>query len=269
MMTSIWSLCGEHRRKREMPNLPTLSLSRRIVNAFRYDDFVLVIIHGTQRIGKSAYSIKVMGQVIDYFFGEDIFKVTGSTGFRRAPNCQKYMGWDPEEVVDLWYNLLKRIPNFAWDDAGMWLFSLNWTDPLLIAVQQYMNVVGTDMNCLMLTTPDPTWILSKIAGNPGMIRVEITKTRGGNSDADSVRFSRKAVGYRPWKTKDLKGGGVNKILIDDYSCKLPQEFYDWYKPTRERYAQVAKLRMREELMRRRMKAIEKEEKLRKKTKKSK
>lgn len=245
-----------------MPNLPSFSLARRIVKAFRYDDFLLVIIHGTQRIGKSAYSIKVMGQVIDYFFGEDIFKVTGSSGYRRAPICQKYMGWDPDEVVDLWYDLLKRIPNFTWDDAGMWLFSLNWTDPLLIAVQQYMNVVGTDMNCLMLTTPDPTWILSKIAGNPGMIRVEITKRSGGDSDADSVRYSRLARGYRPWKTKDLKGGGVNKVIEDEYSCKLPDEFYKWYKPTREKYAKVAKQRMREELRRRREARMKKEKKKR-------
>ena len=130
------------------------------------------------------------------------------------------------------------------------MFSLNWTDPLLITVQQYMNVVGTDMNSLLLTTPDPEWILSKIATMPGTIRIRIIKRDGGRSDADSKVFSRRAIGYLPYKTPDLKKGGVNKVLEDDYSCKLPEEFYKWYKPTREAYARRAKLAMRDELRRR-------------------
>ncbi|MBA7491419.1 hypothetical protein ES702_01964 [subsurface metagenome] len=233
-----------------MPNLPSLALARKIVKAFLVDDFMLLIIYGTPRIGKSAYGIKVMGQVIDYLFGEDIFKLKGSEKIR-APICQKYMGWDPEYNVNRWIDLYKRIPGYIWDDAGYWLFSLNWTDPLLITVQQYMNVVGTDMNSLMLTTPDPEWILSKIATMPGTIRVRITKRDGGRSDADSKLFSRLAVGYLPYKYPDLKKGGVNKVLMDEFSCKLPEPFYSkWYKPTRESYARIAKLAMREELKRR-------------------
>lgn len=241
-----------------MPKRPSLALARWIVDAYRYDDFHLFILHGTPRIGKSSYGIKVMGQVVDYFFGEDIYKVTGSTGFRRAPICEKYMGWEPSEVVDNWLDIPDgtRIPMYQWDDAGYWLFSLNWTDPLLIAVQQYMNVVGTDMNSMMLTTPDPEWILSKIATMPGTMRIKIIKRDGGGSDADSRLYSRRALGYVPWKYPDLKGGGVNKKLEDDFSCKLPDEFYKWYKPTREHYAKMAKLAMRDELKRRRVKALE-------------
>jgi len=230
--------------------LPTLAIARWIVKAFRYDDFNLFILHGTPRIGKSAYAIKAMGQAIDYLWGEDIFTVTGSTGHRRAPICQKYMGWDPSENVETWLEIVDRIPMYTWDDAGYWLFSLNWTDPLLIAVQQYMNVIGTDMNSLMLTTPDPSWILSKIATMPGTMRVKIIKRRGGRSDADSILYARRALGYVPWKSPDLKSGGVNKKIEDDFSCKLPDEFYKWYKPTRERYARAAKLAMRAELIRR-------------------
>lgn len=233
-----------------MPKLPSLALARWIVKAYRLDDFNLFLVHGTPRIGKSAYTIKAMGQVLDYFWGEDIFKITGSTGDRRAPICQKYLGWDPEEVSDVWLDIVNRIPHFTWDDAGYWLFSLNWTDPLLIAVQQYMNVVGTDINSLMMTTPDPSWILSKIATMPGTMRIKVIKRDGGRSDADSKVFARRALGYVPWKSPDLKSGGVNKKLEDDFSCKLPDEFYKWYKPTRKKYATRAKLAIRAELIRR-------------------
>lgn len=210
-----------------------------------------------------------MGQAVDYLYGEDIFKITGSSGYRQAPVCQRYMGWDPMENVERWLDIITRIPNFTWDDAGYWLFSLNWTDPLLIAVQRYMNVVGTDINNLMLTTPDPTWILSKIATMPGCMRIRIIKRRGGSGDSDSVLYSRRALGYVPWKYPDLKGGGVNKKLEDDFSCKLPDEFYKWYKPTRERYAKMAKLAMRDELIRRNEAARKKLETKKKRGKKSK
>ncbi len=225
-----------------MPELPTLALARKICRNYRNDDFSLVIICGPPRIGKSAYAIKVMGQVIEYFHGQDIYD---------PKVCRKYLGWDPEENVDRWMDIKKRIPCYTWDDAGYWLFSLNWTDPLLITVQQYMNVVGTDINTLILTTPDPTWILSKIANMPGTIRMNIIKSRGGE-DCDSVLFARRAVGYKPWKYPDLKAGGVNKIMEDEFSCKLPDPFYsDWYKPTRMTYAEAAKVAMKNELIRRR------------------
>ena len=252
-----------------MAKRPTLAIGRWIEKAFRIDDFNLFIVHGKPRIGKSAYAIKGMGQAIDYLWGEDIFKIAGSTGLRRAPICSKYMGWDPVEVVDTWTDLVGRIPCYTWDDAGYWLFSLNWTDPLLIAVQQYMNVVGTDMNNMVLTTPDPKWILSKIATMPGTMRVKIIKRRGGRETSDSQLYSRRALGYVPWRYPDLKGGGVNKVLEDDFSCKLPDEFYKWYKPTRERYAMRAKLAMKEELVKRREDKRRRLEKGRKRGKKSK
>ena len=225
-----------------MPELPTLALARKICRNYIRDDFNLVIIYGPPRIGKSAYAIKVMGQVLTYLTGEDIYE---------PRICQKYLGWDPHENVDRWLDIYKRIPVYTWDDAGYWLFSLNWTDPLLIAVQQYMNVVGTDMNTLILTTPDPTWILSKIANMPGTIKLNIIKRQGGIADSDSLLFSRRAVGYKLWKYPDGKGGGVNKIMEDEFSCKLPDPFYsEWYKPTREAYAHAAKVAMKKELTRR-------------------
>ena len=249
-----------------MPDLPTLALARKICRNYMRDDFSLVIIYGTPRIGKSAYGIKSMGQVLEYLTGEDIFEITEGEKVR-APVCEKYMGWDPNENVDRWLELFKRIPGFIWDDAGYWLFSLNWTDPLLIAVQQYMNVVGTDMNTLILTSPSPKWILSKIATMPGTIKIKIIKRDGGRGDSDTRRFSRRATSYESWEYPDGKGGGVNKIMVDDFSCKLPEPFYSkWYKPTREGYAYEAKMAMKKELLRRTAVQLRKEASLAKRKK---
>ncbi len=191
-----------------------------------------------------------MAQALEYLFGIDFFEMKDNGLPRYALD---YMGWNPEDNVNRWLDLTERIPCYHWDDAGYWLFSLNWNDPLLIGVQEYMNVVGTDMNCLLLSTPDPTWILSKIATNPGMMRIKIIKRYGSRrslSPPPSVRFGRRAIGYRPYRLPDLKKTGVNKILVDDFSCKFPDHFYSWYKPTRDKYAKAAKLAIKEALRKR-------------------
>jgi len=208
------------------------------VRNYERDDFNIFIIHGTPRIGKSAYIIKVMDQVSEYLWGENL------TSWRQY---QPFFGWDPDEISERWYDIEERIPFYTWDDAGYWLHSLNWTDPLLQAIQKYFNVIGTDINTVILTTPSPTWILSKIAGMPGVLRTKIVKRDGGISDAPSKMFSRLALSYEPWRSPDLKKHGVNKRFKDNYNCFIPDEIYKEYYPIRRHYAKMAKEQIRETL----------------------
>ena len=163
------------------------------------------------------------------------------------------MGWEPDQVVEMWQAYEERQPCFTWDDAGYWLHSLNWTDPLMISIQKYFNVVATDFNTVILTTPSPTWVLGKIRNMPDMIRVKCTKRSGGVQDEEYRRFARKAKAYKRWDSPDLKRGGVNTKWIDMYSCKLEQSLYDEYKPIREEYARQAKLEIIKNLNRQKIK----------------
>jgi hypothetical protein len=223
-----------------MPELPSLALARLIVKSYLNDDFHPIIVYGDLRIGKSVYTTKALEQALDYLFG---WKLTPT-------NLNRFMGWNPEENVESWLNEEERMPCYIWDDAGYWLHSLNWTDPTLISIQKYMNVVGTDYNVLIFTTPDPSWILSKIANMSGMVRVKIVK-RSGSANITQLqeyrRFARRGIGYKPWKSPDLKRGGVNKVLDDEFSCKMPDRLYEWYKPIRLSYAKKAKLEIMKNL----------------------
>lgn len=221
-----------------MSPLPTLALARLICQTYLTDDFLLVIIYGNLRIGKSAYAMKVMGQVYDYLKGRPL----------SIDLIDQYLGWEPSEVVDDWFEIKKRIPMYIWDDAGMWLFSLDWHDPVLVSIQKYFNVIGTDMNTLILTTPDPTWILSKLIKMPGTIRVKVIKREGGIKNNPSKLYARQARGYKPYRSPDLKKTGVNRILTDDFSCHIPDEIYKFYQPKREHYAQMAKVNIRDTMM---------------------
>lgn len=214
-----------------MAPLPSLALANLIVRAYRDDDFLLVVIHGPLRMGKSAYAFKVMGQVYDYLKGRPL----------SVELMKQYVGFEPTEVIRQWYNIGdKRIPMYVWDDAGYWLYSMDWWHPLLKGIQKYMNVIGTQMNCLMLTTPDPTWILSKLLNMPGALRGKVMKRTSSVRDSNSVKFSRKCRGYKPYRMPDLKKTGVNVWWEDDYSCMIPDEVYAYYLPLRLGYAQMAR-----------------------------
>jgi hypothetical protein len=222
-----------------MAKLPKSAMARRIIRNYERDDFNIFIIHGTPRIGKSAYVIKVMMQVAMYLWGDE---------WTKWRQFKPYFGWDPDEISETWYMLEERIPFFNWDDAGYWLHSLNWTDPLLQAIQKYFNVIGTDINTVLMTTPSPTWILSKIAGMPGVMRSKVVKRDGGVSDAPSKVYARLALTYEPWRSPDLKSHGVNKRFKDTYNCLIPDEIYKEYYPIRKHYAKQAKIQIRETLM---------------------
>lgn len=79
-------------------------------------------------------------------------------------------------------------------------------------------MIGTDINTIILTTPSPTWILSKIAGMPGTLRTKIVKRDGGIGDNPTRLYSRLALTYEPWYSPDLKKHGVNKRFKDNFSC---------------------------------------------------
>jgi len=217
---------------------PTSELARLIINSYFNDDFMLVIIYGTPRVGKSVYALKVMIQVYDFLWGWDKWKV-----------YERCMGWTPEQVIEAWAQIEEKLPAYCWDDAGCWLFTLKWADPMLIEVQRYMNVVGTDIQCLILTSPTPEWILSKIGQMPGAYWVKITKTDGAGTKflgrlPDSRRFARQATAYWPFKTPDLKTRKVRKRFYDEYSCKLDDELYAAYNPTRRMYAELVRAAMK-------------------------
>jgi len=187
-------------------------------------------------------------QVAKYLWGKE---------WSRWRDYKPYFGWAPKENVNRWIDIEERIPMFVWDDAGYWLHSLNWTDPLLQAIQKYFNVIGTDINTIILTTPSPTWILSKIANMPGTLRTKFIKRTGGISDAPNKKWGRLAITYEPWKTPDMKKHGVNKRFKDNFNCYIPDEIYKEYYPIRKHYAMQAKLAIREALLiQERMKSIE-------------
>ena len=127
-----------------------------------------------------AYAMKVLGQVYDYLKGRPL----------SVDLVDNYVGFHPAEVVDAWFDIDNRIPMYVWDDAGYWLFSLQWHDPLLIAVQRYMNVIGTDMNCARAEVRERDKYRCRMCGEPGKQVHHVDYDEGNNDPSNLVTLCR-------------------------------------------------------------------------------
>lgn len=210
--------------------------SHLVDKAYYRDEFKLFIIYGPLGIGKSAYALKVAHEVYD-----------GSWDQVKA-----HVVFHPEDFVNRCLDMSekgKRDKVLIWDDAGLWLFAMDFTNPFIKAILKYMNVARTNWGALILTSPTPTWVLYKMRTFPQLINIKITKkqdeTQPGNTTYRRPRIGR---AYRSWVAPDLKKQGVHTIYEDEYDATLPNDVYwDWYKPLRDSYAKQAAIMMKSEL----------------------
>lgn len=139
----------------------------------------------------------------------------------------------------------KRDFVYHWDDAGMWLHSLDFQDPFVKEAGKYMQVVRSDWACVIFSAISAEDIVSKIRGLRNAIIIDIIK-QGNN---ESHPYQRTAEAYilrrtyrgRTWKDYQWR---------DRFNCHVPDDCFGWYHPLRDKYASIAKKRMRDKLSQR-------------------
>ncbi len=214
-------------------------LGKRIAKAYYPpEEFVLCIVYAPLGYGKSAYQFKATVDVLI-----SIYRLSEAEAWEALKSL---IVFHPEQFFDR----LDQIRSFGfnktvtlnWDDAGLWLYAMDWDDPFVEAFTKWLNVARTDLNSLICSTPDPTFVFKKMRNFPAAITVNIIKTSGNPYN----RWDRVARGYHHYKLPDLQRTRVRKIFEDRFSCKMPRDFYDWYKPRRDAYADVARKMMEEQ-----------------------
>jgi hypothetical protein len=208
-----------------------LVTAKLIDDAYYADEFKLFTAYGPLGIGKSAYSLKI-----------------GAELYGSYDKVKDYLVFHPKEFVEKCFKMSethRRDKLIIWDDAGLWLFALEFTDPFMHAVMKYMNVARTNWAGMILTTPTPMWVIYKLRNFPQCINIKIIKQ---TSDKVMEGKPRIAKGYRSWIMPDFKKQGVRLIYEDQFNAMLPHKFYwDWYKPLRDSYAKDAAFLMKREL----------------------
>ena len=214
-------------------------LAERILKCYRPpESFQLVIVYGPLGVGKSAYQFKVTVDVL-----------------KRLYNVEEGQAWEmvkslivfhPEQFFQKLREARQmgvRIPVLNWDDAGLWLYAMDWDDPFIIAFTKWLNVARTQVACLICSTPSPQFLFKKLRSFPQAITVRVISWADEQRPADIWR--RVAKGYRHFVLPDLRRTRVHLLFKDFFSCRLPDRFFKWYKPLRDTYAELAKKLMEE------------------------
>jgi hypothetical protein len=187
--------------------------------------------------GKSSYCIKVAAEVLG-----------SHPGFpENKPDYEavkQILDFTPKLWVDRVLKMTRREKIDILDDMGLWWFALDWYDPFVKAAVKYLNVARTDWAFIFGNTPSPRLVVSFVQNFPELIRVKITKEA---SNVDHPNKPRIAKAYQVWNTPDLRKTGVKRVFEDRYNAIMPDDFFGWYKPLRDRYALLAKEMMLKQL----------------------
>ena len=216
-------------------------LTKIINELYERDEFEPILVYGPLGFGKSAYAMKVVAEL----YAED--------GKLNWEAVKERVVFHPKDFVKRVLNMEKRDKALIWDDGGLWLHALDFWNPFVKNVGKYLNVARTDLAALIITTPLPTWVITKVRGLPDAINIKIIKEGGPTTpstmpDHPYPRKQRVAKAYKQWILPDMKKTGVREIFRDHFSAFLPNDFfYDWYKPLRDKYATMAKRLMRDSL----------------------
>jgi hypothetical protein len=204
-------------------------------DCWRLDKFFGIMIEGRQRIGKSSYAFQALAEAA----GTPHTRVDGNV--YPKPDYEKiksFIVFTPQEFLEKVREIWDRSKQMAivWDDAGYWLFALDWYKPLVKVVAKTMNLIGTKFSTIILTTPDLSQVSSKvIEAMPDLYECKVLEI-----GRDTItRKYREARVYMRWRSVDRKRYGVKTKWHDLYDAMLPQEFYDWYHPKRESYLGIA------------------------------
>ena len=195
------------------------------------EEFRVFIIYGPLGRGKSTYQFKVSVEVLKH-----IYKISEEEAWEMLKSL---IIFHPsqffEKIREIEENFpFKRTPVLNWDDAGLWLYAMDWRDPFIESFIKYLNVARTHISALLCSSPTPAWILKKLRHFPEAYNVKINLVRGQPGSWD-----RQARGYLHWLHPDMKHSGVRTIFIDYFKCKMPKQFYEWYKPLRDKYEDMA------------------------------
>lgn len=204
-----------------------LHLSRMIIDSYKNDELILVVIHGKQGYGKSTYSSIILSQVYGYLNGKKI----DDKFFYDWKTAKDYFVFKPQDFLTLSRKQSSKSPVCVVDDAGLWLNAMDFTHPLVRATGKFLEVARTKWGAILFTCSDLNQVFSKLRNMPHVYTIRISKI------SDKTNPDRRiATIYEGWRSEDLKKSGRKTKSIDVFYARMPDDFYSWYKPERDKLA---------------------------------
>jgi hypothetical protein len=222
------------------------TLTDLILDRFYADEFEAFLIYGPLGYGKSSYACQATAEAYGIHNGVVAgYDKHGNPYYSDWEAVKPRLKFHPGEVIEYLLNLEGRDITMIWDDAGLWLYALDWNHPFVKAVGRYLNVARTDLGSILFTTPSPVVIMKKVRDLPQCRTIKIVKRDVDNLDR---RYKKRLARiYQTWITPDMKKSGVKETHQDVFNAYMPDDFYRWYLPKRDHYAKMAKMMMMKEV----------------------
>ena len=221
-----------------MKNRICLELAWKINDTYLFDSFFGIVVEGKQRVGKSSYVSQCLAEAAGKW--DHNYRLQDGTIISKAvtPNYEevkKWMVFPPKEFLDLVLHVRRKQRAVIWDDAGFWLFALDWYEPFVKSVSRYIQLAGRQFGVLILTTPNKKLISNKVLeALPDMYVCKVVK-----AGSDDVRYRpRLAKVYERWDYPDGRKGGVKTRWKDRFNAILPDPFFEWYLPKSQKYMDI-------------------------------
>lgn len=248
--------------------LRPFAFTKRLIKNRFADESEIFIVYGTPAgIGKSAYVNYVLADVHGYMNCHDKDLIQWMWKDKPSPETRVWnldmeavkqrVFYPPEEVVDKCLYMLDHDVvdvAFHWDDAGTWLYIMEWQDPFVIAFMEYLGLMrGNWKGGVILSTPIKEWILKKLQAAEGVLQIKITKPRSGG-DERYVFKPRVAKCYEKQRYPGSVKAYYPQRFEDQFIAIMPDPFFkDWYEPRRRKYGLAAALKMKLAIQKRRAK----------------
>lgn len=229
------------------------SFSRRLARNYYEDECEIFLVYGMpEGIGKSAYVHHVLADIIGYqechdkerlkWMWEDKTEdvVVWDSDWESTKRSVLYL---PKDVVLRCKTMLikgQREVGFHWDDGGTWLNAMEWQDPFVVAFMEYLSLARSNWGGVIISTPVDEWVLKKLHSSVGILRIPIMKL--GANYKNPLR-PRRATCYKIIKYPNRVRHYWKTQFTDDFTAIMPDDFYRWYKPNRDKYALMATLKM--------------------------
>lgn len=221
-----------------MKNRHCLELAWKINDTYLFDSFFGIVVEGKQRVGKSSYVSQSLAEAAgkwDHNHRLDDGTIISKAVTPNYEEVKKWMVFPPKEFLDLVMHVKRKQRAVIWDDAGFWLFALDWYEPFVKSVSRYIQLAGRQFGVLILTTPNKKLISNKVLeALPDMYVCKVVK-----AGSDDVKYRpRLAKVYERWDYPDGRKGGVKTRWKDRFNAILPDHFYEWYLPKSQRYMDI-------------------------------
>ena len=220
-----------------------LTMTQEINNAFYNNEFQPYVYYGPWGYGKSTLMIHTLSEVYGKYEGGKLVEVC--LDWNKLKN---YIFFNPKDFLSLLETLSsrnQRLKCIGWDDAGFWLFQLDYADPFVKAISKFMQVCRPYLASVIFTSPEKTTITKQIRGMRQLYSTKILKSN--DNKYESHKYLRHARTYQNWISEDGSKHGVWKIHEDDFSCKIPDDMFAKYQEIRKSYVDYGIMLMKKEL----------------------